>query len=139
MEFPCECHSPEEMHDLGVKLAENLVPGAVVGLCGPLGAGKTQLVKGIAVGMGHGGAVTSPTFTLMHEYRGGREPLFHFDLYRVKQERELLELGWDELIDEGVVVAEWADRYPDLMPRDSLWLVIAPLESGGRRVSKGRG
>ena len=135
MDLPYECQSPEEMHAFGVELAEKLVPGSVVGLMGPMGAGKTQLVKGIALGMGHEGEVTSPTFTLLHEYRGGRVPVFHFDFYRVGQERELLELGWDEMVDEGVVVAEWADLYPGLMPREVMWLVIEHLEGGGRRVS----
>ena len=137
MDLPCECQTPEEMHALGVELAEILGPGAVVGLVGPLGAGKTQLVKGIAAGMGHAGEVTSPTFTLLHEYRGGRVPVFHFDLYRVAREGEMLELGWDELIDEGVVVAEWADLDPALMPRDARWLEIEHLEGGGRRVREG--
>ena len=134
MKLPCECRSPEEMHALGVLLAGRLEPGRAVALCGPLGAGKTQLVKGLAAGLGHSGEVTSPTFTLMHEYRGGREALFHFDFYRVKSEGELLELGWDELLDEGVVVAEWASRFPRLMPRDCLWLELEMSPNDGRRV-----
>lgn len=139
MDLPCECQTPEEMHALGVVLARTLGPGAVIGLTGPLGAGKTQLVKGIAAGLGHPGGVTSPTFTLVHEYRGGRVPVFHLDFYRVAQERELLEMGWDEMADEGVVVAEWADLFPDLMPPSGRWLAIAPMDGGGRRVSEGPG
>ena len=136
MELPCECRTPEEMSALGAVLAARLGPGQALGLWGPLGAGKTQLVKGLARGLGHSGGVTSPTFTLMHEYRGGREALFHFDFYRVKSEGELLELGWDELLDEGVVVAEWADRFPRLMPRDCLWLELEMLPGGGRLVTE---
>jgi len=135
MELPCECRSPEEMRALGVALARGLRPGQALGLCGPLGAGKTQLVKGLAEGLGHFGGVTSPTFTLMHEYRTGREALFHYDFYRVKSEGELLDLGWDEFLDEGVVVAEWADRFPRLMPRDCLWLELGILGNGGRIVT----
>lgn len=138
MDLPRDCRTPEEMHALGVEFGADLEPGAVVALVGPLGAGKTQLVKGIAVGLGHAGEVTSPTFTLLHEYRGGRIPLFHFDFYRVKRERELLELGWDELMDEGVVVAEWADLYPALTPRGARWLELLHLEGGGRRVMERR-
>jgi tRNA threonylcarbamoyladenosine biosynthesis protein TsaE len=134
MDLPCECQTPEDLHALGVRLAGLVGPGAVLGLVGPLGAGKTQLVKGIAAGVGFRGEVTSPTFTLLHEYRGGRVPVFHFDFYRVEEERELLDVGWDELVEEGVVVAEWADLFPKLMPGDGRWFVIEPMEGGGRRV-----
>lgn len=136
MKVPCECQSPEEMRALGAALAVGLGPGRAVGLCGPLGAGKTQLVKGLAEGLGYPGGVTSPTFTLLHEYRGGREALFHLDFYRVESQGELLELGWDELLDEGVVVVEWADRFPRLMPQGCLWLDLEILPEGGRRVTK---
>ena len=136
MELPYECRTPEEMHALGVEIAANLRAGRVLGLVGSLGAGKTHLTKGIAAGLGHPGEVTSPTFTLLHEYRGGRIPVYHFDFYRVELERELLELGWDELLDEGVVVAEWADLFPGVMPRDTQWLKIAHGDGGVRRVEE---
>ncbi|MDA0765273.1 MAG: tRNA (adenosine(37)-N6)-threonylcarbamoyltransferase complex ATPase subunit type 1 TsaE [Verrucomicrobia bacterium] len=125
------------MHALGRQIGADLRPGACLGLCGPLGAGKTQLVKGLAVGLGYPGEVTSPTFSLLHEYRGGREALFHLDFYRVETEGELIDLGWDELLEEGVVVAEWADKFPGVLPPETRMIRIEHLEGGGRRVREG--
>lgn len=127
------CESPAAMRALGRSLGTGLRAPACVGLCGPLGAGKTQLVKGLAEGLGYGGAVTSPTFSLLHEYRGGREALFHLDFYRVESEEELPALGWDELLEEGVVVAEWADKFPRLLPPGARWLRIE-ADGDDRRV-----
>jgi len=124
-----------EMEALAAALAGEVEAGAVLALVGGLGAGKTRFVKGLARGMGFAGEVTSPTFSLVHEYRGGRLPVFHFDLYRLKDEEELLGIGWDEFFDEpGVVVAEWADLFPDLIPAGARWLQFEVLPEGGRRV-----
>ena len=125
-----------EMEALGVELAAGMASGGVLALVGGLGAGKTRLVKGLARGIGHPGEVTSPTFSLVHEYRGGRRPVFHFDFYRLKSADELLGIGWDEFLDEGgIVVAEWADLFPGLLPPDTRWLRFEVLPEGGRRVS----
>jgi tRNA threonylcarbamoyladenosine biosynthesis protein TsaE len=125
-----------EMEALGVELAAGLVAGSVLALVGGLGAGKTRFVKGLARGLGFPEEVTSPTFSLVHEYRGGRLPLFHFDLYRLKDQQELLGIGWDEFLDEpGVVVAEWADLFPELLPSAARWLQFEVLPEGGRRIS----
>lgn len=127
-----------EMEALGAELAAGLEAGAVLALVGGLGAGKTRFVKGLAKGLGFSGEVTSPTFALVHEYRGGRLPLFHFDLYRLKDEQELLGIGWDEFFDEpGIVVAEWADLFPDLLPEGAQWLRFEVLPEGGRRILSG--
>ncbi|MCU0796475.1 MAG: tRNA (adenosine(37)-N6)-threonylcarbamoyltransferase complex ATPase subunit type 1 TsaE [Akkermansiaceae bacterium] len=124
-----------EMIDLGRELAAGLMGGDVIALVGGLGAGKTHLTKGIAAGLGCQGEVTSPTFSLVHEYAGGRLPMAHLDFYRLESAAELVALGWDELIDQGgVVVAEWADRFPEMMPENTRWLRISPDETGGRRV-----
>ena len=124
------------MEALGAEIAAGLGAGSVLALVGGLGAGKTRLVKGLARAMGFEGEVTSPTFSLVHEYRGGRVPLFHFDLYRLKDDQELLEIGWDEFFDEpGVVIAEWADLFPDLLPPETRWLQFEVLPEGGRRVT----
>ena len=124
-----------EMEALGETIAAGLEPGSVLALVGGLGAGKTRFVKGLARGAGFDGEVTSPTFSLVHEYRGGRLPVFHFDLYRLKDEEELLGIGWDEFFDEpGVVIAEWADLFPDLIPAGARWLHFEVLPEGGRRV-----
>ena len=128
-----------EMEALGAEVAAGLSAGSVLALVGGLGAGKTRFVKGLARGLGFVGEVTSPTFALVHEYRGGTLPLFHFDLYRLKDEQELLGIGLDEFFDEpGVVVAEWADLFPDLLPAGTRWLHFEVLPEGGRRVSASR-
>ncbi len=130
-----QVESPEEMIALGAELAAGLVTGAVLALEGGLGAGKTHFTKGVAAGLGYRGEVTSPTFTLAHEYRGGRLPLFHFDFYRMDTEDEVLRIGWDEYLDEaGIVVVEWPDKFPGLLPPGTVWLKFA-LAGRGRTVS----
>ena len=125
-----------EMETLGAEIAAELQPGSVLALVGGLGAGKTRFVKGLAKGAGYAGEVTSPTFALVHEYRGGRLPLFHFDLYRLKDAGELLAIGWDEFFDEpGIVIAEWADLFPELLPPATRWLRFEVIAEGGRKVS----
>jgi tRNA threonylcarbamoyladenosine biosynthesis protein TsaE len=139
MEQECDCKSPADMQALGQKLASELQSGSCVALLGPLGAGKTQFVKGLAAGLGYFGDVTSPTFSLLHEYRGGREDLFHLDFYRIEAESELVDLGWDELLEDGVVVAEWADKFPALLPPSTRWIRISHLKEGERRLRMGIG
>lgn len=127
----------EAMVGLGRELAGRLVPGSAVALCGGLGAGKTHLTKGLAEGLGCRGEATSPTFSLAHEHRGGRLPLFHFDFYRMESEHEVLRIGWDEYLEEpGVIVVEWADKFPGLMPENTVWLEIEALPGGGRVVRR---
>jgi tRNA threonylcarbamoyladenosine biosynthesis protein TsaE len=104
-------HSEGETARLGRTLAARLQPGSVVLLFGDLGAGKTVLVRGLAEGLGIAPAdVSSPTFTIMQEYRGGRLPLFHVDLYRLNDPREVDDLGLHEIAGEGVLVVEWAEK-----------------------------
>lgn len=125
------------MEDLGREVASQLGSGAVLGLVGGLGAGKTHFSKGLASGLGFSGAVTSPTFSLVHEYRGGRLPIFHFDFYRLDSAEALLGIGWDEFLDDGgVVIAEWADLYPELMPEETRWLRFEVRADGSRGVNE---
>jgi tRNA threonylcarbamoyladenosine biosynthesis protein TsaE len=106
-------HSEAETAAAARDLAQRLSRGSVVLLVGDLGAGKTAFVRGLAEGLDlPPDAVTSPTFTLMQEYRGGRLPLFHVDLYRLNDPREIEELGLDEIAADGVLAIEWADRMP---------------------------
>ncbi len=129
-----QVESPEGMIALGAELAAGLESGAVLALEGGLGAGKTHFTKGVAAGLGYRGEVTSPTFNLAHEYRGGRLPLFHFDFYRMDTEDEVLRIGWDEYLDEAaVVVVEWPDKFPGLLPPGTIWLKFA-LAGRGRTV-----
>jgi tRNA threonylcarbamoyladenosine biosynthesis protein TsaE len=103
--------------DWGAQLAARLKPGDVIALSGELGAGKTCLVKGIAHGLGIAQDVTSPTFTLIHEYQGGRLPLYHLDLYRLRHLAEAEAIGVDEyLAGNGVTVVEWAERIDHILP-----------------------
>jgi tRNA threonylcarbamoyladenosine biosynthesis protein TsaE len=106
-------HSELETAALGRELGATLSAGDVVLLVGDLGAGKTAFVRGLAEGLGVGGdEVSSPTFTLVQEYRSGRLPLFHVDLYRLNDPREIDDLGLDEIADDGVLAVEWAERLP---------------------------
>lgn len=130
--------SPEETIAWGRRLALELHPGDVIALCGNLGAGKTQATKGIVSGVDSSADVTSPTFTLVHEYTDGRLPLYHFDFYRMDAEAEVLSLGWDEYLDEpGIMVVEWADRFPRLMPHHTRWFYLENIADGTRTVREG--
>ena len=135
--------SPEAMIALGREVAAGLHAGSVLALQGGLGAGKTHFTKGIAEGLVEGLVeglncsleVTSPTFTLVHEYQGGRLPLYHFDFYRMDSEDEVLRIAWDEYLDEdGVVVVEWPDKFPGLIPAGATWLSFD--HDDGARVVK---
>lgn len=121
----------------GSQLAPTLVAGDVIALCGTLGAGKTQITRGIVAGMNSNAAVTSPTFTLVHEYLDGRLPVFHFDFYRMDSAAEVIGIGWDEFLTEpGVIVVEWADMFPDLLPPHTRWFQIEPQPDGSRTVTE---
>ena len=105
-------HSPAETESLGEQWGLDATPGLVIGLSGDLGAGKTQLVKGIARGLGVTARVHSPTFTLVNEYSGGRLKLFHLDLYRLETRDQIIAAGLEEYLQpDGVAVIEWAERW----------------------------
>jgi tRNA threonylcarbamoyladenosine biosynthesis protein TsaE len=112
-----------------------LTRGDIVALAGELGTGKTTLVRGIAAGMGlEDGEVTSPSFTLINEYEGPL-PLFHIDLYRLEDEKELLNIDLEEYMSgDGVVVIEWADRIPYAVPHESLWITLRYLDLENREI-----
>jgi tRNA threonylcarbamoyladenosine biosynthesis protein TsaE len=128
-------HSPEETFDCARQYAATLQRGEVIALCGELGAGKTQFVKGLARGLGNDADVTSPTFTLIHEYSGGRLPLFHIDLYRLDSLEETLRIGIDDYLHgEGVTVIEWADKFPSLIPQHARWIRFHTFEGRLREI-----
>jgi tRNA threonylcarbamoyladenosine biosynthesis protein TsaE len=128
-------HSQEETADVGRRLAPSLVPGSVLLLIGDLGAGKTALVRGLAEGLGVAPEdVSSPTFTLMQEYRGGRLPLIHVDLYRLNDSREIDELGLEELGLDSVLAIEWAEKLPRAMS-DAIEVRIAHGDGDERTIS----
>ena len=110
-------NSPEETRALGEKLASGMKPGDVLLLYGELGAGKSELTRGIARGLGVTETVTSPSFTILNVYESGRCPLYHFDWYRLESAEELYELGMDEYLGgDGIAVVEWAERCPEAIP-----------------------
>ena len=127
-------HSPEQTFEIGRQIGAQLQPRAVVALSGDLGAGKTQLVKGMAAGLGLETEPSSPTFTLIHEYPGP-VPLFHIDLYRLETVDEALGIGIDEYLPgAGVTVIEWAEKFPELMPRGTRWIKFRVLEGDDREI-----
>ncbi len=118
-------HSPQATEALGRRLGGRLRAGDVVALVGPMGSGKTVLARGIALGAGATGYIASPSFVVIREYQGPIR-VFHVDLYRLERRDEIANLGLDELIDgAGIVVIEWADRAPWLLPADCLQVVCA--------------
>jgi tRNA threonylcarbamoyladenosine biosynthesis protein TsaE len=131
-----ESTSPERTTELGTKLAACLFPGAVVALVGPLGAGKTHLVRAIVAGLGGDvQRVSSPTFALIHEY-AARIPIFHFDAYRLPKPDAFADLGVEEYFaGAGVCLIEWADRVDSILPADRLRIAIEPLGQTNRRFT----
>ena len=109
-------YSEMETEKVGEKLAHTLSPGTVIAFTGDLGAGKTAFTRGLARGLGTPGRVTSPTFTIVNEYEGGRLPLFHFDMYRLSSSEELFDIGWEDYLRRGGVCAvEWSERVHDAL------------------------
>jgi tRNA threonylcarbamoyladenosine biosynthesis protein TsaE len=128
--------NPDENRSIASEFARNLPAGTVLSLVGDLGAGKTEFVKGIGIGLGFCGEVTSPTFTILHEYRGGRLSLFHLDFYRIRDERELDEIGLDDYLKaEGVSVVEWGDKFRHRLPADSVEIRLAIIASDKREIA----
>ena len=128
-------NGPEETEALGARLARALEPGAVVAFTGDLGAGKTAFVRGLARGLGVQDRVTSPTFTVVNEYEGGRLPLFHFDLYRLGSADELFDIGWEDYLARGGVCAvEWSERMEELLEPGTIRVDLRRGEDEDRRV-----
>lgn len=118
-------HSVDDTEKAGVRLAAVLPRGSVVAFAGDLGAGKTAFIRGLAQGLGIHDRVTSPTFTIVNEYEGGRLPLFHFDLYRLPDSDALFEIGWEDYLRRGGICAvEWSERIPDALEEDCIRVKI---------------
>ena len=120
-------HSPLETRRFGSRLAQSLRAGDVLLLEGDLGAGKSELTRGIAAGLGIDDPVPSPSFTILNVYESGRVPLYHFDWYRLREAEELYELGMDEYLGgDGIAVVEWPERCPEAIPPRHLRVHITP-------------
>ena len=125
------------MKALGREFAQRAKAGEVFALIGTLGTGKTHWSKGFVEVFDPQAEVTSPTFGIVNEYAGGDLPIFHFDFYRLKSEAELIALGWDEYLDQpGIMICEWADRFPQLLPPHTTWLMIQHQGEGSRTCAR---
>ena len=127
--------SEAETHQFGIELGRKAVAGQVIALTGDLGVGKTTLTKAIAEGLGVTEMITSPTFNIVKEYRSGRLPLYHFDVYRIADPEEMYELGYEEyFFGDGVCVVEWADLIEELLPEDAVRIRIAYSDDENERI-----
>ena len=133
-------NSQEETENLGARLAAGLMSGAVVAFTGDLGAGKTAFTRGLARGLGIAERVTSPTFTVVNEYEGGRLPLFHFDMYRLGSSDELFGIGWEDYLARGGVCAvEWSENVSDALEEGTIFVEIRRGASERQRIVTVRG
>ena len=128
-------NSPVETEKIGEKLAAVLPAGTVIAYRGDLGAGKTALTRGLARGLGYDEPVTSPTYTIVNEYLGGRLPLFHFDMYRLHSSDDLWDIGWDDYLERGGICAvEWSENVADALEAPIL-ITIEKLGEDCRRIT----
>ena len=128
-------NSPAETENLGAALGKLLPAGTVLAYRGDLGAGKTAFTRGLARGLGCSELVTSPTYTIVNEYLGGRLPLFHFDMYRLRSSEDLWDIGWEDYLERGGVCAvEWSENVADAL-EDALTITIEKLGETSRRIT----
>ena len=128
-------NSPEETEKIGAALGKILKPGTVIAYRGDLGAGKTAFTRGLARGLGSSEMVTSPTYTIVNEYLGGRCPLFHFDMYRLASSDDLWDIGWEDYLDRnGVCAVEWSENVEDAL-EDPIIITIEKLGEESRRIT----
>jgi len=129
-------NSAAETEAIGRQIAKDVDVGSVLALKGELGSGKTQFTKGLVAGLGSSVAVTSPTFTIVHEYSGGRLPVYHFDFFRLEDRQSVARLGLDDyFFGDGVSVIEWADRFPEFIPEHARWILFETKSESARRIS----
>jgi tRNA threonylcarbamoyladenosine biosynthesis protein TsaE len=121
---------------MGQQFAEEIGVGSILALNGDLGSGKTVFVKGLVAGLGSRADVTSPTFTILHEYRGGRLPVYHFDFFRLENRESIVRLGLDDyFFGDGVSVIEWGDRFPELIPQRARWILFEIKSANERAIT----
>lgn len=129
-------NSPAETEAVGRRLAEDVGLGSVLALQGELGSGKTLFTTGFVAGMGSKAVVSSPTFTIVHEYRDGRLPVYHFDFFRVENRQSLVRLGLDDyFFGDGVSVIEWADRFAEFIPEQARWILFEIKSENHRAIT----
>ena len=127
--------SPEETEKIGSALGKILKPGTVIAYRGDLGAGKTAFTRGLARGLGSSDMVTSPTYTIVNEYLGGRMPLFHFDMYRLASSDDLWDIGWEDYLDRnGVCAVEWSENVAEAL-EGAISVTIEKTGEESRRIT----
>ena len=127
-------NSPEETERVGAALGKILEPGSILAYRGDLGAGKPAFTRGLARGLGYTEPVTSPTYTIVNEYLGGRLPLFHFDMYRLASSDDLWDIGWEDYLERGGVCAvEWSENVDDAM-ENAIYVTIYKTGEESRRI-----
>ena len=127
-------YSPEETEKVGAALGKILNPGTILAYRGDLGAGKTAFTRGLARGLGYAEPVTSPTYTIVNEYLGGRLPLFHFDMYRLASSDDLWDIGWEDYLERGGICAvEWSENVDDAM-ENAVYVTIYKTGEESRRI-----
>ena len=125
MKKVAEAFTPDDTFRLGFQMAEKAAPGDVIALLGDLGVGKTVFTKGFAAGLGIQEDISSPTFTILQLYEEGRLPLYHFDVYRISDPEEMMEVGWDDYVyGNGVCLIEWANLIEEILPEHYTQVVI---------------
>ncbi len=128
-------NSPAETEAVGAALGAIIPAGTVLAYRGDLGAGKTAFTRGLARGLGYAEPVTSPTYTIVNEYLGGRLPLFHFDMYRLRSSDDLWDIGWDDYLERGGVCAvEWSENVDDAM-ENAVYVTIEKTGEESRRIT----
>ena len=128
-------NSPEQTEAVGAALGNILKPGTILAYRGDLGAGKTAFTRGLARGLGYHDPVTSPTYTIVNEYLGGRLPLFHFDMYRLVSSDDLWDIGWEDYLERGGICAvEWSENVEDAL-EDAIFVTIEKLGEDARRIT----
>ena len=133
-------HSEQETEQLGEQVARKLPRGTVIAYTGELGMGKTAFTRGLARGLGCRGRVTSPTFTIVNEYEGGTLPLFHFDMYRLRDADDLFDIGWEDFLRRGGVCAvEWSETIQEALEPDTIYVDIRRGAETNQRILTIRG
>ncbi len=129
-------NSAAETESIGQRFAREVEVGSILALKGELGSGKTQFTKGLVAGVGSSAGVTSPTFTIVHEYPGGRFPVYHFDFFRLEDRQSVARLGLDDyFFGDGVSVIEWADRFSEFIPEQARWILFEIKSENTRAIT----
>ena len=137
MDTPVILRGLDDTKKFATELATEIQPGDTIALIGTLAAGKTHLAKFLVEALGCDAHVSSPTFTLINEYPAADFQIAHFDFYRINSERELIEIGWDDYLKPSTInIVEWANRFPEILPDNTRWFSLEPIDHDSRRITE---